>query len=141
MFKKDTKAGHSTEVTPNRMYMGQRYISMDTSEIPSIINSIQATPPSLGRQISNNMLGQPRKLKVGSDGSVFLEQKVANHDEMLTACFALTNVSSISSTRAELEDAFRSLKHIKYLGMEPEETKRWIDNLTAVKASVAHNEA
>jgi hypothetical protein len=27
------------------------------------------------------------------------------------------------------------LKHIEYLGLEPEETKRWIDNLTAVRAS------
>lgn len=84
-----------------------------------------------------------RKFQVGSDGSVFHEKRVAaaawiiasDHDSMTSACFVLCNVSSVSSTRAELEGSFRSLKHIEYLGLEPEETERWIDNLTAVRAS------
>jgi hypothetical protein len=41
----------------------------------------------------------------------------------------------VSSTRAELEGAYRSLKHIDYLRLNPEEVQRWIDNLTAVKSA------
>jgi hypothetical protein len=41
----------------------------------------------------------------------------------------------VSSTRAELEGAYRSLKHIDYLGLDPKEVQRWIDNLTAVKSA------
>jgi hypothetical protein len=34
---------------------------------------------------------------------------------------------------------YRSLKHIEYLGLEPEEVLRWIDNLTAVSAADARD--
>jgi hypothetical protein len=83
-------------------------------------------------------------LKVGSNGSVYIDKKVAaaariiasDHDHTVKACFVLGNVSSVSSTRAELEGAYRSLKHIDYLGLDPEEVNRWIDNLTgAVKSA------
>jgi hypothetical protein len=100
-------------------------------------------PPGL--VISNDISENTPTLKVGSDGSHFHAKKVAatawiiaaDHAHTVEACFVLCNTSSVSSTRVELEGAFWSLKHIEYLNLDPEETIRWIDNLTAVKSSTS----
>ena len=49
-----------------------------------------------------------------------------------TACFLLSNISSSSSYRSELEGIFRSLKHVEYLSMAPAEIAHWCDNEAAV---------
>jgi hypothetical protein len=107
--------------------------------------SLQKPPLPPGLVISNDISENTPTLKVGSDGSHFHAKKVAatawiiaaDHAHTVEACFVLCNTSSVSSTRVELEGAFWSLKHIEYLNLDPEETIRWIDNLTAVKSSTS----
>ncbi|KAL7505232.1 hypothetical protein ACHAXN_004474 [Cyclotella atomus] len=151
IFRRDTRAGYykyagEVESLPPKTYPIQcQWVNQDslwTHRPYRIVNlKSQTLPP--GRELMNTINRNARKFPVGSDGSVFHKKQVAaaawiiasDHDSMTSACFVLCNVSSVSSTRAELEGSFRSLKHIEYLGLEPEETERWIDNLTAVRAS------
>lgn len=59
-----------------------------------------------------------------------------NEQEFVKACYLMTNVSSVNSYRAELEGVFRSLYHMQYLGMDPEETvTQWFDNESGVQTS------
>jgi hypothetical protein len=85
-----------------------------------------------------------RPSKTGSDGSVHKNENVAaaawiiptNEQEFVKACYLMTNVSSVNSYRAELEGVFRSLYHMQYLGMDPEETvTQWFDNESGVQTS------
>lgn len=79
-------------------------------------------------------------LTIGSDGSVYLKDEVAtcawmiadSEESRVTACFLLTNISSLSSYRSELEGIYRSLYHVQYLGMTPSEIQHWCDNESAV---------
>ena len=82
-------------------------------------------------------------LTIGSDGSVYLKDGVAAcawmiadaEESRITACFLLTNISSVSSYRSELEGIYRSLQHIEYLGLTPREVQHWCDNKGAVDNS------
>lgn len=56
-------------------------------------------------------------------------------ESRITACFLLTNISSVSSYRSELEGIYRSLRHIEYLGLTPREVQHWCDNKGAVDNS------
>ena len=58
-------------------------------------------------------------------------------DHFATACFLLSDISSLSSYRSELEGIFRSLKHVEYLGMSPTEISHWCDNEAAVNKCMA----
>ncbi len=84
-------------------------------------------------------------ITLGSDGSVHLAQQVAacawmiydDADHFAMACFLLSKISSLSSYRSELEGIFRSLKHVKYLGMSPTKISHWCDNEAAVNKCMA----
>lgn len=92
-----------------------------------------------------NTLSNPstETLTIGCDGSVYLANEVAacawmvaeNSEQAATACFLLTNISSISSYRSELEGIYRSLVHIRQLGVTPRELHQWCDNESAVNDS------
>ena len=45
----------------------------------------------------------------------------------------MTNISSLTSYRVELEGVYCALKHIEFLGLEPKEIDQWCDNKAAVK--------
>jgi hypothetical protein len=151
MFQRDTRAGYykysgEVDTLPPRTYpIRCQWVNRDslwTHRHYNIVRTQTVNHPP-GQVLLNTIDKTAKKFQVGSDGSVYHEKQVAaaawiiasDHTSMVSACFVLCNTSSVSSTRAELEGSFRSLKHIEYLGLEPEETERWIDNLTAVRAS------
>jgi hypothetical protein len=84
-----------------------------------------------GKILHDNLDRSNRFLKGASDGSLFRDKEVmtagwilANDTEHMTAAvFVISTVSSLSSYRAELEGTFRLLKHIEYLGLQPDEIK------------------
>lgn len=93
-----------------------------------------------------NTLSDPTTeiLTIGRDGSVYLKDAIAACAWMITdsddsqatpACFLLGNISSLSSYRSELEGIYRSLSHVQYLGLKPEEIQHWCDNESAVNDS------
>jgi hypothetical protein len=92
-----------------------------------------------------NVLSDPISdtLTIGCDGSVYLKDEVAacawmiadSESSKATACFLLSNISSISSYRSELEGIYRSLLHVQYLGLTPLEIQQWCDNESAVNDS------
>ena len=96
-----------------------------------------------GKILHDNLDRSNRFLKGASDGSLFRDKEVmtagwilANDTEHMTAAvFVISTVSSLSSYRAELEGTFRLLKHIEYLGLQPDEIKHWCDNEGAVAAT------
>ena len=96
-------------------------------------------PP--GHMVENTLCHPTRDvITLGSDGSVHLAQQVAAcawmiHDTDLNfakACFLLSDISSMSSYRSELEGIFRSLKHVEYLNLTPSEIHQFCDNEAAV---------
>lgn len=92
--------------------------------------------------VMENTLSDPTRdtLTIGSDGSVYLKDKVAacawvitdSEDTRTTACFLMTDISSVSSYRSELEGIYRSLTHLHQLGITPLEVQHWCDNESAV---------
>ena len=62
---------------------------------------------------------------IGSEAWMIQE----NEQEHAPACFLMQHVLSTTSCRAELERAFRLLKHIKLCEMESTEVDQWCDNL------------
>jgi hypothetical protein len=84
-----------------------------------------------------------KELILGSDGSVHLFQKVAaaawlataGPDNILAATFLMTDISSVSSYRSELEGIFRSLKHLEYKNVTPTMVQHWCDNERGVISS------
>ena len=102
----------------------------------------EALPP--GHLITNTLSDPDTEvITIGSDGSVYLANEVAacawmvaeSQDRAMTACFLLTNISSISSYRSELEGMYRSLIHVCQLGITPRELHQWCDNESAVNDS------
>ena len=97
------------------------------------------TPPG---HIVSNTLTDPATdvITIGCDGSVYLKHEVAacawmiaeTEGSALTACFLLSNISSVSSYRSELEGIYRSLVHVRQLGLSPREVQQWCDNESAV---------
>lgn len=80
---------------------------------------------------------------MGCDGSVYLANEVAAcawmvaeaSDKAMTACFLLTNISSISSYCSKLEGIYCSLVHVDQLDITPMELHQWCDNESAVNDS------
>lgn len=78
-----------------------------------------------------------------SDGSLYPDNRVmaaswivaTDEEHFTSACTIIQHVSSCSSYRAELEGTFRLLKHIKWLGLTPEEVRHWCDNKGTVKTN------
>jgi len=101
-------------------------------------------PPPPGHIVSNTLSDPTTEvLTVGCDGSVYLKDEVAacawmiaeSTDISLTACFLLTDISSISSYRSELEGIYRSLMHVSHLGLTHTQIQQWCDNESAVNDS------
>ena len=97
------------------------------------------TPP--GHLVENTLCHPTTEvITIGSDGSVHVSQQVAAcawviHDSdahYAKACFLLSNLSSLSSYRSELEGVFHSLKHIEFLNLTPTEINHYCDNEAAV---------
>ena len=88
------------------------------------------------RHIMANTLSDPNTetLTIGSDGSCAW-MIAADEDNNVTACFLMMKILSLSSYRSELEEIYRSLSHIQYLGMTPREIQHWCDNKSAVDDS------
>jgi hypothetical protein len=112
---------------------------------PYRLASLPNSPELPAGHLVSNTLSNPRTemIMVGCDGSVYLDQEVAScawiiadEDEQTTsACFLLTNISSLSSYRSELEGIYHSLLHIRQLGITPREIQQWCDNESAVSDS------
>ena len=97
-----------------------------------------ATPGLIDHNTLTN--GPHQSLKVVSDGGVQLAHQcaagawiiAADDTQFVSACFLMTNISSLTSYRVELEGVYRALKHIEFLGLKPEEIDQWCDNKAAV---------
>ncbi len=106
------------------------------------LNEVRDLP---ARHLVSNTLSSPDTeiLTIGSDGSVYIDQEVAacawviatDESSAISACFLLTNISSVSSYRSELEGIYRSLLHIQQLGITPMEIQMWFNNESAVSNS------
>jgi hypothetical protein len=102
---------------------------------------LERPPP--GKVLFDSLNREAKQIKGASDGSLFREEKTMaagwlfgnGPDDMLSATFVISGITSLSSYRAELEGTFRLLKHIEYLGMTPEEVTQWCDNEGAVAAT------
>ena len=85
-------------------------------------------PASPGYIIYSNLL-ELELGKVASNGSVHLLQQtvaaawivVSGTKYCIPACYLMANISLVSSYRSELNGIFRSLKHLKYLNITPQE--------------------
>ncbi len=75
-----------------------------------------------GHLVSNTLTSPYSEiLTIGCDGSVYLDREVApcariiaeDKDHVASACFLLSTISSISSSRSELEGMHRSLVHVR----------------------------
>jgi ribonuclease HI len=99
----------------------------------------QSLPPGLVHQ-DTLPRGINGKIIAVSDGSAHLRDKCAAgawilatpEHEFISACFLMSDTSSLTSYRIELEGIFRALKHIEYLGLKPTEIEQWCDNKAAV---------
>jgi len=106
----------------------------------------EASPIPPGHVVNDTLPRYNRKeYIVGSDGSVHLRDKVAaaawlittrEDTDHISACFLMSDISSVSSYRAELEGVFRALKHIEYLNIPPAEIIQWCDNKQSVCSSI-----
>ena len=82
-------------------------------------------------------------LIIGSDGSLHIHEQVAaaawiistGDTKHLSATFLMTNISSYTSHRIELEGIFRALHHLDLLNITPKMVEQWCDNEQAVKDS------
>lgn len=78
-------------------------------------------------------------ITLGSDGSIHLSHQVAactwmihdSDEHFVKACFLLSDISSASSYRSELEGIFRGLKHVKLLNLTPTEIHQYCNNKAA----------
>jgi ribonuclease HI len=83
------------------------------------------------------------KLIIGSDGLLHIHEQVAaaawiistEDTKHLSATFLMTNISSFTSHRIELEGIFRALHHLDLLNITPKMVEQWCDNKQAVKDS------
>jgi hypothetical protein len=100
------------------------------------------TDEPAGHLVSNTLSSPTTEiLTIGCDGSVYLAHEVAScawmiaedKDHMALACILLTDISSVSSYRSELEGIYCSLLHVRQLGLTPREIQQWCDNESAVK--------
>ena len=84
-----------------------------------------------------------RRVVTDSDGLVYSKENIGSaawmiqedDQQHMIACFLTNLISSTTSHRAELEGAFRLLKHIKLYGMKSTEVEQWYDNLRAVHST------
>ena len=105
---------------------------------------IEQTSPPPGLLIANT-LSKPtaEKLIIGIDGSLHLHEQVAaaawiistEDTKHLSATFFMTNISSYTSHRIELEGIFRALHHLDLLNITPKIVEEWCDKKQAVKDS------
>jgi hypothetical protein len=97
----------------------------------------EARPPGYITHCTHSSAPTLNPKETCSDGSInYIHQTAAaawiiaeDKDKWIQAAFLMTDVSSLTSYRAELEGIFRSLYHMDYLGMEPTQTvTQWCDN-------------
>jgi ribonuclease HI len=105
---------------------------------------IEQTSPPPGL-LTAKTLTEPttENLIIGSDGSLHIHEQVAaaawiisaGDTKHLSATFLMTNISSYTSHRIELEGIFRALHHLDLLNITPKMVEQWCDNEQAVKDS------
>jgi len=110
----------------------------------NLVLDTEKTSPPPGLLIANT-LSEPttEKLIIGSDSLLHLHEQVAaaawiistGDTKHLSATFLMTNISSYTSHRIELEGIFRALHHLDLLNITPKMVEQWCDNEQAVKDS------
>lgn len=86
------------------------------------------------------LLSNPNYLLIGSDASVHMEKEVTTcawmishtDTEFIKACAHITNISSLSSYRGELEGIYRALRHMLQRNLSPELIDFGCDNKAAI---------
>lgn len=105
-------------------------------------HELEQLPPGL--TISDTLTSCPNFLLVGSDASTHLSSGISTCAWMITAgqqhiqgCCNITNVSSVTSYRGELEGLYRSLLHVMSRHLAPRRLEFWCDNKAAIDKSTA----
>ena len=103
-------------------------------------HALVKSPPGL--TIADTITTCPQFLLVGSDASTHLSSGISTCAWMITAgqqliqgCCNITNVSSITSYRGELEGLYRSLLHVMSRHLAPQRMEFWCDNKAAIDKS------
>ena len=107
------------------------------------LSAIQDSPtPPPGLTVSDSISTPPEQLVIGSDASTHLSAGISTCAyiikaglQYIRACCNLTNISSITSYRGELEGIYRALVHSKMRQLWPRRIKLWCDNKAAIDKS------
>ncbi len=101
------------------------------------LHNTDPLPPGL--TASDTITTRPDFLMVGSDASTHLASgistcawMISTKDQSLQGCCNLTDISSITSYRGELEGLYRSLLHVIARQLAPRRMKFWCDNQAAI---------
>ena len=105
------------------------------------LRTIKKTPLQPGHIITDSSTNETHQTVVlGSDGSTNLLHRVATcawviHQDIgreIKACYALHNITSLSSYRSELEGIYRALLQLQGMRSKPKLVLQWCDNEAAV---------
>ncbi len=105
-----------------------------------------STPPMIppGLTSFNSTRASPTgTLRVGCDASLHPSHRVAtcawvletSDSTQLHAHANISNISSVTTYRSELEGIYRSLYHIRFLAWSPSHIQQWCDNKAAINNS------
>ena len=93
-----------------------------------------------GRVVTDTLHENPPFLLIGSDASIHTDRGVAtcawmishNNSQFIQACAHITNISSVTSYRGELEGIYRALRHTLQRFLSPAKIDFGCDNKAAI---------
>lgn len=103
------------------------------------------TPP-IGITLRNTFKTTTEPLKIGCDASLHPPQHIAtcawvietpSEDQVQAYCH-IQNISSFTTYRSELEGIYRSLLHVRTLGLLPPHIQQWCDNKAAIDNAASY---
>jgi hypothetical protein len=134
--------GTTTSLPLNSHPITYQQIGQDvwTHRPTNLALDIEQTSPPPGL-LTAKTLTEPttENLIIGSDGSLHIHEQVAaaawiisaGDTKHLSATFLMTNISSYTSHRIELEGIFHTLHHLDLLNITPKMVEQWCDNKQA----------
>ena len=101
---------------------------------------VPRTTPPPGLTVTDTIVDCAGFLMVGSDASIHQDQGIMTCAWMISqldtqyiqACCNITQVSSLSSYRGELEGIYRALRHVLERHLSPQRLELWCDNKAAI---------
>lgn len=118
----------------------QRMDEMIWTHRPFLLESTQLQRAPPGHVVHRVDRNAPDNITLGSDGSLYRRQRVATcawalyvaDGCLLKACYALEEMTSLSSYRSELEGMYRGLVQVSHLDWRPKVIFQGCDNKAAI---------